>query len=485
VRLENIKRKPGQLDKIQRRAKMELEEFLRSQVAFHNYRYSLHALASLFSDKYFSRVWIAQEVILGKTNVFQIGDTMHSVAVVAAASQVLEYLTTISELTPHAEPLNIKHYEIANVRRYYFEAALHNRWIPSILRQQSHDYHIVASLSKKFCSDPRDYIYGVASLFRHPDPYEVDYTLSNAEVFADFTVHCLLRDHSTYVFNEHRLIMDHRYFRQGLGAKLPTWCPDWSMAGAVDPVGFDQRHDCVWKASGATSLILSRPSRITLGLKGVAVDKITLCNDSLLCWEHYGECDEDPSVPWLAHGDSLCVCFELQGLQIDQGLKKFVLDMFERILHPEEFYMDGYAGISQELSLLLDGTETEDLMALLAPVYLAKADPELFERVGFAIDAKIPRDDYVRIRDFMGRTICNRTKETRLFFTEGDMVGIGYPGVKEGDLVCIIYGSSVPQILRQADGKGRFFLVGGCNVDGLMFGEGLEMGLLEQEFILI
>jgi hypothetical protein len=155
------------------------------------------------------------------------------------------------------------------------------------------------------------------------------------------------------------------------------------------------------------------------------------------------------------------------------------------ILHPEELYMDGYAGISQALSSLLDRTETEDLMALLAPVYLARADPELFERAGFAIDAEIPRDDYVRIRDYMGRTICNHTKETRLFFTEGDMVGIGYPGVEEGDLVRIIYVSSVPHILRQADGKGRFFLVGGCNVDGLMFGEGLEMGLPEQDFILV
>jgi hypothetical protein len=72
VRLENIKREPGQLDKIQRRAKMELEKFLRSQVASHNYQDSLQALASMFSDKYFSRVWIAQEIILGKTNVFQI-----------------------------------------------------------------------------------------------------------------------------------------------------------------------------------------------------------------------------------------------------------------------------------------------------------------------------------------------------------------------------------------------------------------------------
>jgi hypothetical protein len=72
---------------------------------------------------------------LGRPTFSRFGDKMHSVAVLAAASQVLEYLTTVSKITPHAELLNIKHYEIAKVRRYYFEAALHNRWIPSVLHQ--------------------------------------------------------------------------------------------------------------------------------------------------------------------------------------------------------------------------------------------------------------------------------------------------------------------------------------------------------------
>jgi hypothetical protein len=53
--------------------------------------------------------------------------------------------------------------------------------------------------------------------------------------------------------------------------------------------------------------------------------------------------------------------------------------------------------------------------------------------------------------------------------------------------VCILCGSKTPQILRQvkADDDDHYILVGACSVDGLMFGEGLEMGLTEREFILV
>jgi hypothetical protein len=73
----------------------------------------------------------------------------------------------------------------------------------------------------------------------------------------------------------------------------------------------------------------------------------------------------------------------------------------------------------------------------------------------------------------------------RLFFTEDGMMGTGYASIEEGDLVCIIFGSRMPQILRQSSSDGHYFLVGECHIDGLMFGEGLEMKLTEQEFILV
>lgn len=125
------------------------------------------------------------------------------------------------------------------------------------------------------------------------------------------------------------------------------------------------------------------------------------------------------------------------------------------------------------------------MVSLLAPICLAEADPELFDAAGFKIDERIHSEDHPEIRKVMSHTLGKQKKGTRLFFADDDMMGTGYPGVKEGNLVCIIYGSPVPRILRQLDEDGHFTLIGASNADGLMFGEGLETGLLEQDFILV
>jgi hypothetical protein len=162
-----------------------------------------------------------------------------------------------------------------------------------------------------------------------------------------------------------------------------------------------------------------------------------------------------------------------------------ILGIFARVFHLADSSIDGQTDISSELRLLLHRADQSDLISLLTPPFLAEADPELFEMAGFEIDERIPQEDYAIIVREVSQIIHGSSEGTRLFFTEHGMMGTGYPGAKEGDLVCIIYGSATPQILRRADKEGEYMLIGSCNVDGLMFGEGLEMGLPEQEFVLV
>jgi hypothetical protein len=105
----------------------------------------------------------------------------------------------------------------------------------------------------------------------------------------------------------------------------------------------------------------------------------------------------------------------------------------------------------------------------------------------FEIDGRIPPDDYSGIRAVFRHWLSHYATGIRVFVTEDDRRGSGYPGIQHGDLVCIVYGSNVPQILRQVDtdDDDHYILVGACTVDGLMHGEGLEMGLTEREFILV
>jgi hypothetical protein len=224
----------------------------------------LQTLASIFTTDYFERVWIVQEIIIGKTNVCQIGDKLVSLATLTAAAHVLLGLgREIARSTTIDPPrFEINSGKIEHVCRSYLESALQNSWLEPG-SEWLHDVEVVTALNQGNCSDPRDYIYGVASLFAESGGYDVDYTLSEAEVFVGFTVHCLKKAGQAFeVLNQDRSTMKSIHAHHDVRSDLPSWCPDWSVAeGAKD--GRFIGHESRWQASGSTKFIYSRPSSCT------------------------------------------------------------------------------------------------------------------------------------------------------------------------------------------------------------------------------
>jgi hypothetical protein len=458
-----------------------LEKYLESQTEKRPLRYSLSEIASIFAAEYFTRVWIFQEIILGKTNVCQFGDQLYSLAVLTAAAQVLGRCGTRQPTTLNPECIKIDVENIERVVCSHLQPALHGRWHQTS-RSRPHDVEVVTELNLGSCLDPRDYIYGVASLFLESDLYGIDYALSESEVFADFTAHCLSSDQDIGVLNQDRLAMESACAYWDPRPGLPSWCPDWSIAGGGNGVLFEE-SGFDWQASGDRKFVYSRPSRVTLAPKGLVVSRLKLCSNSILNRLDGGEL-------WFEHSKRLRAFFESQGLKVDNGTRDIIFRIFERMFKPEDL-KDleglGWDEVSYETRLFVDQVHPSDLVALLVPVYLATADPELFEVMELGIDPRLPSKDHSSIRDVISNLIAHYGHGIRLFVTEDGMQGAGYPGVRSGDLVCIIYGSDVPQILRQVDTEDddHYILVGACNVDGLMYGEGLEMGLTEREFILV
>ena len=474
---------------ISHNAKLRLETYLKNQGNTLCHPYSLQALVSVFTAYYFKRVWIAQEIILGKTNVCQLGDQLYPLAVVTAAAEVLSFFNS-RQLPPlNPEGVKIDMIGMEDVLFSYLQPALKSLWV-HILPELQHDVEVVTSLNEGICSDARDYIYGVASLFQESNGYEIDYTLSEAEVFSDFTIHCLMKDQSIALLNQDRSSMGSMYAHPNLRSDLPSWCPDWSVAGRWNEVLFDDKdfeYD-TWQACGTKKFVCTRPSRTTLALKGLEVSRIKLCADTVFKWVEAGRDQEgrQRSLVWFEHSANLRTFFKLQGTQLDHSAKDTILEIFERARGPDAGMPRHChnAGLSRETKTLFD---RHDFVALIAPVYLAAVDPELFEVTGMQINASLPVADYPVIRDEVAQMLIRHNKGARLFVTEDGMQSTGYAGIQQGDLVCIIYGSKTPQVLRRVDGDAdeRYILVGACNVDGLMHGEGLEMGLTEQEFILV
>ncbi|PMD12788.1 hypothetical protein NA56DRAFT_540752, partial [Hyaloscypha hepaticicola] len=71
----------------------------------------------------------------------------------------------------------------------------------------------------------------------------------------------------------------------------------------------------------------------------------------------------------------------------------------------------------------------------------------------------------------------------RFFMTRGNVAKnkeslfcLGSPSVREGDMVCIIFGCSVPVVLRKVStggGNSHFEFISECYVHGMMDGEAL------------
>jgi hypothetical protein len=70
------------------------------------------------------------------------------------------------------------------------------------------------------------------------------------------------------------------------------------------------------------------------------------------------------------------------------------------------------------------------------------------------------------------RQLYNALRGHRIFYTKEGYIGIGPPGVHEGDLVTVLHRINVPVLLREAES--HFVLVGTCYVAGITDGEAVK-----------
>lgn len=86
-----------------------------------------------------------------------------------------------------------------------------------------------------------------------------------------------------------------------------------------------------------------------------------------------------------------------------------------------------------------------------------------------------------RIFNILNLVLTNR----KFFVTEKRYMGIGYKSMQPTDIVCVLFGSKTPFVLRPTSTPNEYLLVGECYVYGLMDGETMdayERGEIESEW---
>jgi hypothetical protein len=130
---------------------------------------------------------------------------------------------------------------------------------------------------------------------------------------------------------------------------------------------------------------------------------------------------------------------------------------------------------------MLTGNRGRD--ASNAPHYFQRACAFFFssERVTDDQYATAVRDDHPKfVAEFLQRVQAIIWKRRMIITDQERLLGFGSEDVQDGDLICIIFGCSVPVALRkivsdEMTGEHHYKLVGDCYVHGMMDGEAFTM----------
>lgn len=86
--------------------------------------------------------------------------------------------------------------------------------------------------------------------------------------------------------------------------------------------------------------------------------------------------------------------------------------------------------------------------------------------------------------DQFGVLVGKACHEREFFVTSHGRMGLCPRDTRAGDLIVVLYGGSVPYVLRKAGENGWRF-VGECYVDGIMFGEAMRSEAVNQLYHII
>jgi hypothetical protein len=324
-------------------------------------------------------------------------------------------------------------------------------------------------------SDPRDKIYGVLGLLEINNPnmgLVPDYSKTYEEVCKDATLHLIQTEESLDVLMEDWQRLRHR--------------PSWALDFARD---------------------FRRPRSLLQRGEVNYLDSPHIVGNELVCCA-----SRDSKASFRVDGGDLLV-YGIQFDTIETVVRFDAENLGTFVIEPDTFMVNKDLGqilkngvtrsSSHEPQEALDAGENP-WAALRGLELLAKQlHPDSFDIVGLNLEPIDVQEQFARTitgdryseayrlqmatsqlyREYAWDTLRGRT----FFLTDRGFCGIGTPEANVGDVVAVLFGASMPAVLRP-EGLIEYHLVGECYIYGIMYGELMDSLDVErdvQEFRLI
>ena len=372
----------------------------------------------------------------------------------------------------------------------------------SWIREQVSDHGSICTLkalsnSRNFdATDPRDKIYALVGLCVRDDRFiEPDYSKDIVDVYREtaravlFQQNHNLSTDSSLSFHEHHVMevlseaerVENKY-------ALPSWVPDWRRPAYLSL--WDNSSKRGYNAAGISKTkiaLTDDPNKISLAAKiGDAVllaSSIAPAADDTSYFFHSNEAEgwtkflftKVPQSCWI--NETSCMAASCRRYRDDASRDAAFA---KTLVANTTVSADGYCDTDKDVEKKPDPTLHHYWHFRQ---FLYKLCPN-----GVVNGAPIPQLVLILRQHMVGYELFRKaymmTCQGRRFFTTlGGYMGIGPPGMRIDDLICVFLGGAVPWIVRQEGGE--YVLVGECYVHGIMDGEFMKTEDLPVQDIIV
>ena len=386
-------------------------------------------ILDIFKKEWYNRVWILQEAVLGKRLVVYYGYNILD----------WEYIYTLYLLIK-AAPIT----PLGNVHRDT-ESGYHQiQSIQTYRRSRENsepiDFsHLLWTCGFKDCTYDVDKIYGILGLVEEDIRDKIVDQKSKNDTCLVF-----LEAFKVAIENDRQLHLLSLPFERGTNIGLPSWCPNLKRPNRCEELS-DGHFLAGIRSSTEKSSILAITSSDALRIKGVEVDKVLKVAKAQWCrWPK--DDDERERMTTEYHKETLLMAQKVYGRPEPEEYCRTLIANTTRLYRARQWsteeMQEGYQAFFTANRLRTPLNRTEKRLASL----------------------------YINALHVRGR---------RFITTTHGRIGLAPPDCKEGDLIYVFLGATVPHVLRPdvagASETSTFSFVGDCYLHGIMNSEVLDM----------
>ncbi|OIW28894.1 hypothetical protein CONLIGDRAFT_577459, partial [Coniochaeta ligniaria NRRL 30616] len=434
-----------------------------------------HEIFDLFEQRWFSRVWVIQEVALARDVIVIWDEASIDWEYIGLAAAVIRTNYDRIARSIREGPKRPFGYPQFSPSRRVPLGVVNAYFMYRLCRSQAYNrplsfsFYELLKLTRQFdCKDDRDRVYGLLGLpttDNVPTQIVPDYTKSAGEVYFEVASKLVDREGLSVlssVQRKHKTGAMRMYYVPRWDAydpSIPSWVPQWSFLLTQSLRPPHQFHGAGFRASGDKpyNRRINEDDPRKLTVRGVIIDTVKSCwhPNFQSFWRGVNEADQKHGRKWRSvprHEPDLGEMLEKVQLR-RTDLENVALNLTAG---------QNWYGFPVEDGKKHDAEQGEKADCKRQEDYVT------LEELG-RLSAGGNADRFLDVAATMG---SRRAK----FDTVGGLVGLGPEAAREGDVLCVLHGADMPFLIRQK--KAGYVLVGECYVRDLMRGQAVVEGTM-------